>query len=163
MLPGHRTKLRVPAHHSEAAASELAQQEGPGSIAEVIGARFGAHTSPNLTHAEIDAMLQTAAADLDREAASEKRRRVDPGKKAPLTHSDLAALDGAEGVPVRYRRDRLTVVTGDGPSPAWVYIDHRVVPGPPRPGYLPRIIDGAVHHGLPQCWITEAGRVARRS
>ena len=80
-------------HNSEAAASELAQQEGPGSIAEVIGARFGAHTSPNLTHAEIDAMLQTAAADLDREAASEKRRRVDPGKKAPLTHSDLAALD----------------------------------------------------------------------
>src|SRR5262249_53263891 len=26
-------------------------------------------------------------------------------------------------------------------------------PGPPRPGYLPRIIDGAVHHGLPQRWI----------
>ena len=37
--------------------------------------------------------------------------------------------------------------------PIWVYIDHRVTPGPPRPGYLPRIIDGAVHHGLPQRWI----------
>ena len=40
-----------------------------------------------------------------------------------------------------------------GPSEAWVYIDHRVDPGPPRPGYLERIIDGAVHHGLPHRWI----------
>jgi hypothetical protein len=70
-----------------------------------------------------------------------------------LSDHDLAALDSAEGVPVRYRRDRLTVITNDGPAPAWVYIDHRVTPGPPRPGYLPRIIDGAVHHGLPQRWI----------
>ena len=70
-----------------------------------------------------------------------------------ISESDLAALDGAEGMPVRYRRDRLTVHTDDGPSPAWVYIDHRVTPGPPRPGYLPKIIDGAVHHGLPQRWV----------
>ena len=45
-----------------------------------------------------------------------------------LSDHDLATLDSAEGVPVRYRRDRLTVVTNDGPSPAWVYIDHRVTP-----------------------------------
>jgi phage replication-related protein YjqB (UPF0714/DUF867 family) len=70
-----------------------------------------------------------------------------------LTDHDLATLDSAEGVPVRYRRDRLTVHTDDGPYPAWVYIDHRVEPGPPRPGYLERIIDGALHHGLPQRWI----------
>jgi phage replication-related protein YjqB (UPF0714/DUF867 family) len=70
-----------------------------------------------------------------------------------VSDHDLTTLDSAEGVPVRYRRDRLTVRTGDGASPAWVYIDHRVTPGPPRPGYLPRIIDGAVHHGLPQRWI----------
>jgi len=70
-----------------------------------------------------------------------------------LSEHDLATLDKAEGVPVRYRRDRLTVYTGTGPSPAWVYIDHRVNPGPPRPDYLPRIIDGAVHHGLPQRWV----------
>ncbi|OBJ05253.1 replication protein [Mycobacterium alsense] len=70
-----------------------------------------------------------------------------------ISDDDLATLDSAEGVPVRYRRDRLTVHTGDGPSPAWVYIDHRVIPGPPRPGYLPRIIDGALHHGLPQRWV----------
>jgi phage replication-related protein YjqB (UPF0714/DUF867 family) len=70
-----------------------------------------------------------------------------------VSSDDLAMLDSAEGVPVRYRRDRLTVHTDYGPSPAWVYIDHRVTPGPPRPGYLPRIIDGAVYHGLPQRWI----------
>ncbi|HEY1442810.1 MAG TPA: gamma-glutamylcyclotransferase family protein, partial [Mycobacterium sp.] len=52
-----------------------------------------------------------------------------------LSDHDLATLDSAEGVPVRYRRDRLTVITNDGPEPAWVYIDHRVTPGPPRPGY----------------------------
>jgi len=70
-----------------------------------------------------------------------------------LSDQDLAILDSAEGVPARYRRDRLTVHTDDGPSEAWVYIDHRVDPGPPRPGYLERIVDGAVHHGLPHRWI----------
>ncbi|WP_317160791.1 poly-gamma-glutamate hydrolase family protein [[Mycobacterium] appelbergii] len=70
-----------------------------------------------------------------------------------LTDRDLAALDSAEGVPVRYRRDRLTVHTAGGPATAWVYIDHRVNPGPPRAGYLERIIAGAVHHDLPQRWI----------
>lgn len=70
-----------------------------------------------------------------------------------ISDGDLATLDSAEGVPVRYRRDRLTVHTDDGPSPAWVYIDHRITPGPPRPGYLPTIIDGATQHGLPQRWL----------
>jgi len=45
------------------------------------------------------------------------------------------------------------VHTDDGPSEAWVYIDHRVDPGAPRPGYLERVVDGAVHHGLPHGWI----------
>ena len=70
-----------------------------------------------------------------------------------VTDHDLARLDSAEGVPVRYRRDRLTVHTDDGPSEAWVYIDHRVDPGAPRPGYLERIVDGAMQQGLPHRWI----------
>jgi gamma-glutamylcyclotransferase (GGCT)/AIG2-like uncharacterized protein YtfP len=70
-----------------------------------------------------------------------------------VSDQDLANLDNAEGVPVRYRRDRMTVHTEGGPSHAWVYVDHRVNPGAPRPGYLERIIGGAVHHGLPQRWI----------
>lgn len=70
-----------------------------------------------------------------------------------LSDHDLATLDSAEGVPVRYRRDELTVDTDSGPTTAWVYIDHRVEAGPPRPGYLERILDGARHHGLPHRWI----------
>ena len=70
-----------------------------------------------------------------------------------VSDPDLAALDSAEGVPVRYRRDRLTVHTADGPCEAWVYIDHRVDPGPPRAGYLERVIDGALQHQLPAGWI----------
>jgi phage replication-related protein YjqB (UPF0714/DUF867 family) len=71
-----------------------------------------------------------------------------------VSDHDLATLDSAEGVPWRYQRDCMTVRTEDGPSDAWVYIDHRVNPGPPRPGYLERIIDGALHHGLPRSWIS---------
>jgi phage replication-related protein YjqB (UPF0714/DUF867 family)/gamma-glutamylcyclotransferase (GGCT)/AIG2-like uncharacterized protein YtfP len=70
-----------------------------------------------------------------------------------VSDSDLASLDCAEGVPVRYRRDRLKVDTNDGPVDAWVYIDHRVEPGHPRDGYLERIVDGATHHGLPPRWL----------
>ncbi|MBV8930168.1 MAG: poly-gamma-glutamate hydrolase family protein, partial [Mycobacteriaceae bacterium] len=70
-----------------------------------------------------------------------------------ISDDDLASLDAAEGMPVRYRRDRVTVHTDNGPSDAWVYIDHRVQPGTPRPGYLERIIAAAVHHGLPRGWI----------
>ncbi len=70
-----------------------------------------------------------------------------------LTGPDLAALDRAEGVPSRYRRDRLTVRTPAGAIRAWVYIDHRVLPGTPRPGYLERVIDGACRQGLPGSWI----------
>ncbi|WP_236950415.1 poly-gamma-glutamate hydrolase family protein [Mycobacterium sp. MS1601] len=70
-----------------------------------------------------------------------------------VSDHDLATLDSAEGVPVRYRRDRMTVETAAGPTSAWVYIDHRVEPGAPRPGYLERIIDGALHHGLPARWV----------
>jgi phage replication-related protein YjqB (UPF0714/DUF867 family) len=70
-----------------------------------------------------------------------------------ITEHDVATLDSAEGVPARYRRDRLTVHTDDGPSSAWVYIDHRVEPGAPRPGYLERIVAAAIHHGLPHRWV----------
>ena len=70
-----------------------------------------------------------------------------------VSEADLTALDRIEGVPDRYRRGRLTVTTDDGPVPAWVYIDHRVQPGEPRPGYLERVVGGAHQHRLPQHWI----------
>jgi phage replication-related protein YjqB (UPF0714/DUF867 family)/gamma-glutamylcyclotransferase (GGCT)/AIG2-like uncharacterized protein YtfP len=70
-----------------------------------------------------------------------------------VSNEDLETLDHAEGVPVRYRRDRLVVYTDDGPHDAWVYVDHRVEAGTPREGYLERIIDAAGHHGLPSPWV----------
>ncbi len=70
-----------------------------------------------------------------------------------VTDEDLSALDRAEGVPDRYRRDRIVVHSDTGSYSAWVYIDHRVEPGRPRPGYLDRVIDGARHHELPDRWI----------
>ncbi|MCW2553930.1 MAG: hypothetical protein JWR78_3711, partial [Mycobacterium sp.] len=70
-----------------------------------------------------------------------------------VSDHDLAVLDSAEGVPVRYRRDRMTVQTDAGSEEAWVYVDHRVEPGAPREGYLERIIGGAIHHGLPPRWL----------
>ena len=70
-----------------------------------------------------------------------------------ITEQDLAVLDRAEGVPLRYRREVLQVRTDDGLSSAWVYIDDRVEAGAPRPGYLDRVINGAVHHGLPRSWV----------
>ena len=70
-----------------------------------------------------------------------------------ITDEDLDVIDRAERVPDRYRRDRFTVHTNTSSSAAWVYIDHRIEPGPPRPGYLERVIDGALHHGLPNSWI----------
>lgn len=70
-----------------------------------------------------------------------------------VSDDDLATLDRAEGVPERYRRDRLEVFTADGPTDAWVYVDHRVDPGAPRDGYLERIIAAAGHHALPPRWV----------
>lgn len=70
-----------------------------------------------------------------------------------ISDHDLHVLDSAEGVPVRYRRDRMSVQTGDGLRDAWVYVDPRIEAGAPRPGYLERIIAGATHHGLPQRWL----------
>lgn len=70
-----------------------------------------------------------------------------------ITDADLAVLDRAEGVPDRYSRQELEVRTADGPTAAWVYIDHRVGAGAPRPGYLERVIGGAIHHDLPTSWI----------
>ncbi|WP_099023564.1 poly-gamma-glutamate hydrolase family protein [Mycolicibacterium palauense] len=75
-----------------------------------------------------------------------------------VSDADLATLDSAEGVPVRYRRDRMMVHTVDGPLDAWVYIDHRVDAGPPRPGYLERVLSGARHHRLPHHWLEFLGR-----
>jgi len=79
-------------HNAEDAASEKAREEGPQSIREVLGARFSEQHGTALTDAEIDAMLETAAADLDRERENEKRRRVETGERTPLAVREVNAL-----------------------------------------------------------------------
>lgn len=72
-----------------------------------------------------------------------------------LDEDDLAALDGFEGVPDRYRRELLVVTIDGAVVDAVVYIDPRIEPGPPREGYLERIVDGALEHGLPEEWVEQ--------
>lgn len=70
-----------------------------------------------------------------------------------VSDDDLAALDLAESVPAHYRRFRLPVRTQTGSELVWVYIDYRVRPGPARPGYLERVLDGAARQRLPAEWL----------
>lgn len=63
----------------------------------------------------------------------------------------LHALDGFEGVQLGlYRRERVAVRRVDDGTTveAVAYIEDNVAPGPPRAGYLERILAGAAEHGL---------------
>lgn len=75
------------------AASEMARQEGPNSIREVLGTQFSRRSSPVLTQTEIDDMLQALAADLDRETAHLNRSHVRAGNPASLSPQDRSALN----------------------------------------------------------------------
>ena len=75
------------------------------------------------------------------------------GVSVEVTDHDLAALDSAEGVPVRYRRDRMTVHTADGPAGGLGV--HRP---PRRTGAAAARLSGAHHRRraasrLPQRWV----------
>ena len=74
-----------------------------------------------------------------------------------LTEPDERSLDRYEGVAEgMYRRAWLDVVTEFGYSvPALIYIDDIGGEGPPKPGYLERILDGARRHALPPDAIAE--------
>lgn len=69
----------------------------------------------------------------------------------------IQILDRFEGVDAgRYHRKRLHVVHEDlGPTPAMIYLDPRVEPGLPRPGYLETVLRGAGDCGLPH-WYQDA-------
>jgi len=36
-----------------------------------------------------------------------------------------------------------------------IYIDHRAIPGTPKPGYVERVVAGAQAHGLPEAYVRE--------
>ncbi|HEY5552779.1 MAG TPA: gamma-glutamylcyclotransferase family protein [Opitutaceae bacterium] len=74
-----------------------------------------------------------------------------------LTEPDEKSLDKYEHVAEgMYRRAWLDVVTEFGYSvPALIYIDDIGGEGPPKPGYLERILEGARRHALPPHAIAE--------
>ena len=64
---------------------------------------------------------------------------------------DVATLDRFEGVREgRYDRRVVHVTpTGRDPEPVIVYVDPRTQPGPPRDGYMEKVVAGASAFGLP--------------
>lgn len=74
-----------------------------------------------------------------------------------LTDEHLRALDGYEGVPDWYRRRMVDVELPDRGEVACVtYIDESEggdEPGPPREGYLEKIVEGATNFHLPETYI----------
>lgn len=76
-----------------------------------------------------------------------------------VTDGHLASLDRFEGVADgRYRQDTVRVMAGGEMIDAIVYVDGRTEPGPPRDGYMDRVLGGAAEHGLPETWIDELRR-----
>jgi gamma-glutamylcyclotransferase (GGCT)/AIG2-like uncharacterized protein YtfP len=74
-----------------------------------------------------------------------------------LGRSCEAALDSYEGVALgRYRKRRLRARARSGKfTSALVYIDDRTAPGIPRPGYLARVLRGALAFELPAHYLRE--------
>lgn len=74
-----------------------------------------------------------------------------------LAEPDERSLDEYEHVAEgMYRRATVDVVTEFGYTvPALIYIDGIAGEGPPKPGYLERIIEGARRHALPSHAIAE--------
>lgn len=78
-----------------------------------------------------------------------------------VTDDHLASLDRHEGVAAGiYRRERLTVSVGTANVDAVVYIEEHVEDGPPKPGYLDRILRGAAEFGLPETYRDDLARLA---
>ena len=74
-----------------------------------------------------------------------------------LSDEHLRALDGYEGVPDWYRRRIMTVVLPEqGEAECVTYIDESEggdKPGPPRAGYLEKILEGAINFHLPPAYV----------
>lgn len=70
-----------------------------------------------------------------------------------ISPQEVATLDRCEGVHRDlYRPESVVVHTDDGDCTARTYIEDFVEDGPPRPGYLDRILDGARHFNLPEAY-----------
>ncbi|MGA2053633.1 MAG: gamma-glutamylcyclotransferase family protein [Opitutales bacterium] len=86
------------------------------------------------------------------------------GVLAALTELDERELDQREGVlELIYRRERLEVITDFGYTiPALIYIDTVISEGPPKDGYLEKILVGARRHQLPPAYLDEIAGWAKK-
>ena len=84
-----------------------------------------------------------------------------------ITTDHERTLDGYEGVPDWYQRQTVGVhLPGRGEVPCLTYIDRSPdgdEPGPPREGYLEKVLAGAAEHGLPRGYISEISSHANRA
>jgi gamma-glutamylcyclotransferase (GGCT)/AIG2-like uncharacterized protein YtfP len=82
------------------------------------------------------------------------------GVLTAITEADEQELDRREGVHENiYRREQLEVITEFGYAiPALIYIDGVQDEGPPRPGYLEKVLAGAQRHDLPPEYVAEISR-----
>ena len=68
----------------------------------------------------------------------------------------IASLDGFEGLAAgRYTRESQFVVFGGFRVETFVYVARQNEPGPPRAGYLERVVGGARAAGLPADYVRE--------
>jgi cation transport regulator ChaC len=82
-----------------------------------------------------------------------------------ITPEHERTLDGYEGVPDWYHRETVGVhLPGRGEVPCLTYVDRSPdggTPGPPREGYLEKILAGAAEHGLPKMYVAEISSFAK--
>ncbi|MGI9607815.1 MAG: gamma-glutamylcyclotransferase family protein [Acidimicrobiales bacterium] len=68
----------------------------------------------------------------------------------------IEALDGFEGLSKgNYTRELVIVDVGKMAVEAVVYVACHDRPGPPRAGYLPKVVTGATEFGLPESYVAE--------
>lgn len=91
--------------------------------------------------------------------------RVVYGVLWSITAEHEKTLDQREVVAAgHYGRHWFPVVRSNGEiAMPLIYIDHRTVPGPPRPGYIDRVVAGAKAHRLPAAYTAELASWANPS
>ncbi len=82
------------------------------------------------------------------------------GVLSRVEESDLASLDEYEGVPVGYRRERVTVLDDGGQEHlAVTYVANRTGRFTPSKTYLDIILEGAREHGLPPDYVRRLAQI----
>ncbi len=94
-----------------------------------------------------------------------KKGGVVHGVLCALTAADERELDRREGVRQKiYRRAWVEIILDSGDKiPALIYIASVDREGPPRAGYLEKILAGARRHKLPATYLAEIRRWARKA